>query len=121
MLLNANSSGKPRHVTLRLIRRNSHRLRAVTATVLFCAVALAVGLSAAPQLYKWLHKMGDRPNHECAATLMSSGSVEHSACAPIATEPRRPPDRRALPAQGFPRVIAELAFSLLEHARPARS
>jgi len=121
LLLNAESSGKLRHVTLRFIRRNSARLRVFTAALLLCAVAFAVGLSTAAQLHRSLHKMSDRANHQCAATLISSGSVEHSAGAPSATEPRHGPIASVFRPQCFSRVLASLAFSLLEHAPPAQS
>ncbi len=119
-LPNVRSSGKLPLVTLRLLRCNGLKLRAFIAAALFCAVAVAIGLSAAPQLHNWLHNAGDRPNHECAATLLSSGSVDHSACGSIATEPQRVPSIPAFPSRGFPRVIATLPFSLLEHAPPAQ-
>lgn len=96
-------------------------MRGIIAAALFCAVAIAIGLSAAPQLHKWLHKSSDWPNHECAATLMSSGSMEQSASKPVATKPQRAPGTPAFPAPGFPRVIARVPSSLLEHAPPAQS
>ncbi len=119
-LPNARSYRKLPLVTLRLLRCHSEKGRAFIAATLFCAVALAIGLSDAPQLHKWLHNAGDRPNHECAATLLSSGSMEQSACAPLTAEPQRVPSVPAFPSRGFPRVIATLRFSLLEHAPPAQ-
>jgi hypothetical protein len=96
------------------------RLR-VLAALLFCSVAFAVGLSSAPQLHDWLHKVGDRSKHECAATLISSGSVEHSACEPASVAPQAAPSVPAFRTQIFPRVLAYLGFSRLEHAPPALS
>jgi hypothetical protein len=104
----------------RLIRWDSRQLRATTAAFVFCALALAVALSAAPQLHELLHNIGDRPTHECAATLMSSGSAEHSACEPVLKQPQ-PAPVPVYRAQPFAPVLAVLGVSLLEHAPPAHS
>ena len=97
------------------------KLRVTFAALLFAAIALAVGLSAAPQWHNWLHHSGDRSNHECAATLLSSGSVEHSDCEPASVAPRPAPSVPAFRTQLFPRVLAYRGFSRLEHAPPAHS
>jgi hypothetical protein len=108
--------GKLPHVRPRLIRWNCR----LTAAVLFGAVALAVALSASPQLHDWLHKSGDRTTHECAATLMSSGSAVHSACEPVLKQPQHAPPIPAFRAQPFARVLAVFGASLLEHAPPVQ-
>lgn len=95
-------------------------LRRILAAWLVVAVALAAGLSVAPQWHQWLHKIGDRTTHECAATLLSSGGVEHSDCAPASAEPRPAPSAPAFRTQLLPRVLAFLAFTRLEHAPPAQ-
>ncbi|MBA3881565.1 MAG: hypothetical protein H0X73_02375 [Chthoniobacterales bacterium] len=94
-------------------------LRAAIAAVLFCGVALTVGLSAAPQLHHWLHK-SEGGNHECAATQLSSSSWEHSACDPVLTAPQPAPVSPSFVRPGL-RVIAQVSSSILEHAPPARS
>ncbi|MDQ6938821.1 MAG: hypothetical protein M3119_01545 [Verrucomicrobiota bacterium] len=101
-----------------LIRPSSEKSRPIFAALLFAAMAIAVGLSAAPQLHQWLHKIGDRSNHECAATLMSAGNVEHSDCQPASVAPQPSPAVPAFRTQLFPRVLALLGFSRLEHAPP---
>ena len=106
---------------LRLIGDVSRKLRPLIAALLFSSVAFAVGLSAAPQMHDWLHKVGDGTNHECAATLVSSGNVEHSACEPVSVKPQPAPSVSAFKTQLLPRVLASLDFSRLEHAPPARS
>jgi hypothetical protein len=93
--------------------------RRIVSALLVVAFALAAGLSAAPQLHNWLHKIGDRSNHECAATLMSSGSVEQSTCEPIPVAPKAVPSVPAYRPQLFPRVLASFEFARLEHAPPA--
>lgn len=97
----------------------SGQLRATFAALLLAAVALALGLSASPQLHQRLHQDSNWTSHECAATLLSSGSVEHSAVGLLALEPERVPRGPALAVVRCPRRAARLAFSLLEHAPPA--
>jgi hypothetical protein len=92
--------------------------RRILSALLVVAFGLAAGLSAAPQLHSLLHKIGDRSTHECAATLMSSGSVEHSACEPISVEPKPAPSVPAYRPQLLPRVLASFYFARLEHAPP---
>ena len=102
-------------------RTMSGKLRATSAALLFAAIAFAISLSAAPQLHAWLHKIGDRTTHECAATLISSGSLEDSPCEPVATEPQRAPGAPAFLMRNVVRAIAALGSALLEHAPPAHS
>ena len=106
---------------LRIINATSSKVRAVTAALLFGAFAFAVGLSATPQLHEWLHDVGDRTNHECAATLLSSGSVELSERAPVSGVPRPAPSLPAFRSERFPHTAPSLEFSRLEHAPPALS
>lgn len=98
----------------------SGKLRPIVAALLFCSIAIAISLAASPQLHTWWHK-SDAANHECAATLISSGSVEHAAGEPIATQPTRAPHVVTFRMPGHPRFLARLGFSLLEHAPPALS
>jgi hypothetical protein len=113
--------------SLRIVRRmmrpstaaKPSRFRALIASLLFCSVAFAIGLSAAPQLHDALHK-GERATHECAATLLSSGTWEHSALEPVLAAP--------IPAPHTVRFIdialrfaARPRTSILEHAPPALS
>ncbi len=104
---------------LRLTDKNPGPFRAFIACVLFCGVVITVGLSAAPQLHDWLHKV-DGSTHECAATLMSNGGWEHSACDPILTAPQRAPVSRSFVTPA-PQVTARVETSVLEHAPPTNS
>jgi hypothetical protein len=99
----------------------SGKLRATSAALLFAAIALAVGLSASPHLHEWLHKIGDRTDHACAATLISSGSIEHSAITPLLLQPVLSSHGAAIQTQRARPVFASLEFSRLEHAPPAHS
>lgn len=93
--------------------------RAVIAALLFVGVTLTVGLAAAPHIHAWLHK-SDSGTHECAATLMSKGTWDQSACEPILKAPEPTPVSRSFLTPGV-RVIARAASSILEHAPPANS
>jgi hypothetical protein len=93
--------------------------RRILALLLFVAIGLAAGLASSPQLHNWLHDAGDSGQHECAATLMSSGNIEHSDCAPPAVAPQPAPSVPAFRTQLFPRVLAFFGFARLEHAPPA--
>ena len=107
-------------VRLRLSGSNSSAFRAFVAAVVFGGVLMAIGLAAAPQLHHWLHQ-SDGATHVCAATLLSSGSVEHSACEPVFASPHDLPTARVLFARTLPALIAALDFARLEHAPPALS
>lgn len=96
------------------------RSRAVFAALLFAAIALALGLAAAPQLHDQLHHHSPA-THQCAVTLFSSGSVENTACEPAATAQQPAPLLHILPIVMGPRVVARIPASLLEHAPPAQS
>jgi hypothetical protein len=104
-------------VRLRLSGEHSPAVRALIAAVLFCGIALTIGLFAAPQLHDSLHK-SDGTTHECAATHLSSGSWEHSSCAPVLSAPQAVPVSPSFVKPGV-RVIARAGFSVLEHAPPA--
>ena len=99
----------------------SGKLRATFAAVLFASLALAIGLSASPQLHAWLHGTGDWSHHECAATLLSSGSVEHSDCEPPFVAPQPAPAIPVFRVPAFAWVISPLEFTRLEHAPPVLS
>ncbi len=96
------------------------KMRACMAAALFAAIAFALGLAAAPQLHDRLHH-ADKGTHECAATLFSSGSLEHSACDRVTPVPDDAPRVSAILAFACPRFVARPVFSLLEHAPPALS
>lgn len=91
----------------------------IFAAFLFAAVAFASALSVTPQLHAWLHDGGDSSQHECAATLLASGSVDDGAAAPVFVAPQPAPiipRYRLLPVA---RVLATFEFARLEHAPPA--
>lgn len=93
-------------------------LCAAVALLVFGAIALASALSAAPLCHEWLHDVSDSQDHQCAVTLVSSGSVEHSVCASAAPEPNAAPPVPLSSAKQYPLVLAGLEFTRLEHAPP---
>ena len=103
----------------RSINAKPSRFRALIASVLFCSVTLAIGLSAAPQLHDALH-LGERTTHECAATLLSSGGWDHSACQSPSAAPDAARETILLVSADLP-IVARPETSILEHAPPALS
>jgi hypothetical protein len=97
------------------------KLRVPLAALLLAAIAFAIGLSASPEMHDWLHKTGDWSHHECAATLLSSGGVEHSDCEPPFVAPQPAPATPVFRIPAFAWVISPLEFTRLEHAPPALS
>ncbi len=96
-------------------------LRRTLAALLFAAVAFAAALSVAPQLHAFLHSLGDRTTHECGATLLSSGNVEHSPSEPPPVARADEPAQSELPPQVVASLLSRPGCSRLEHAPPAQS
>jgi len=94
---------------------------ATTVLVLATAIVLMLGLSVAPNLHERLHPTA-ASLHECAVTLIVSGSCHHGAAAPLMIAP-------AIALQ-FSRILVLnsvwvespfLGARVLEHAPPAHS
>ncbi|MDQ6766002.1 MAG: hypothetical protein M3Z22_07885 [Verrucomicrobiota bacterium] len=92
-----------------------------TAAVLLGAIVFAITLSAAPQVHESLHQASADTTHQCAATLISAGSIEHSACAPILSSVALVPVFQASAAELVSSAVSAPGSSLLEHAPPAQS
>ena len=89
--------------------------------VLAAAIVLMLGLSVAPNLHERLHPTL-ATFHECAVTLIASGSCHHSAAAPLRVAPAT--------AVQFSKILTLnpvwvespfLGAHVLEHAPPAHS
>jgi predicted NAD/FAD-dependent oxidoreductase len=105
---------------LRLSDGQTIALRAIAAAGFIGAFLFALLLSVAPQLHERIHQ----PNgatHECAVTLLTTGSCEHTPFDAIAIAPPAPRPASALVHRHFPLASGRLEFSLLEHAPPAIS
>jgi len=93
--------------------------RAFIAICVGAAFLWAVALSASPQLHQRVHKDANRVEHNCAATMIASGSYNHSAHPPLVSAP--------VPAVQFSRIPALtpqwvespfLGARIFEHAPP---
>jgi hypothetical protein len=101
-------------------RSNSYG-RAFVAALVFGGFLWALTLSASPQLHQRVHKDANRAEHNCAATMIASGSYDHVA-PPLVSAP--------VPAIQFSKIPALipcwvqspfLGACIFEHAPPARS
>jgi hypothetical protein len=105
----------------RFARSRNHG-RAFVAVCVFAAFLWALALSASPQLHQRLHKEAGRVEHNCAVTMIVSGSYDHAAHAPLVCGP--------VPAVQFSKILALtpcwvqspfLGACIFEHAPPFRA
>jgi hypothetical protein len=96
--------------------------RAFIATLVSAAFFWALALSASPQFHQRLHPDSNRVEHNCAATMIASGSYDHGADPPLVTAP--------VPAIQFSEIPALtacwvqslfLGACIFEHAPPTRA
>jgi hypothetical protein len=104
----------------RFARSNNHG-RAFFAVLISVGFLWALALSASPQLHQRVHKDAGRVEHNCAATMIASGTYDHAAHPPPVIAP--------LPAVQFSKIPALiscwvqspfLGACIFEHAPPAR-
>jgi predicted metal-binding membrane protein len=95
--------------------------RAAIAAGSLAAFLFALVLSSAPQLHEQLHGATGVGGHECAVTLLASGSYQHTPVSTISLAPPPTPKSFVQALASFELVCAHLEFSLLEHAPPANS
>jgi hypothetical protein len=100
--------------------RSTNRGRAFIAICVSTAFLWALALSASPQLHQRVHKDATRVEHNCAVTMIASGSYDHAAHPPLVSAP--------LPAIHFSKIPALtpqwveslfLGACIFEHAPPA--
>ena len=108
-------------MSLRLSNGKGVAVRAVIAAGSLAAFLFALVLSFTPQLHEQLHGATGVGSHECAVTLLASGSYQHTPVASISLAPPSPPKEFIQVLASFDVVSAHLEFSLLEHAPPAYS
>jgi predicted metal-binding membrane protein len=108
-------------MSLRLSNGKKVAFRAAIAAGSVAAFLFALVLSATPQLHEQLHGAPGVGNHECAATLLASGSYQYTPLVTISLAPPAPPEIFIQAVSSCPLVSAHLEFSLLEHAPPANS
>src|SRR5204863_9732880 len=101
------------------LTRSNNRGRAIVATFVSGAFLWALALSVSPQLHQRVHADAGRVEHNCAATMIASGSYNHSAHVPLVSAP--------VPAVQFSKIPAlaqqwvESPFRgarIFEHAPP---
>jgi hypothetical protein len=99
---------------------NSIALRVIVAGGFIGAFLFTLVLSADPQLHERIHQLAGA-NHECAVTLLTTGSCALTPSDAITIVPPSPQAASRFSQVDFQLVSARLEFSLLEHAPPAIS
>jgi hypothetical protein len=95
-------------------------LRGTIASWTCAALLLAFALSVLPHWHELLHSDAKAPRHECAVTLVSSGTHHQPAPAPLVTAPVPALQLAFVPA--LHPVWVPTSFvgaSIFEHAPPA--
>jgi len=94
--------------------------RAFVAAFVSAAFLCALALSASPQLHQRVHSDANRVEHNCAVTMIASGSYDHAAHAPLVSAPVSAVQFSKIPAL-IPRWVQSpfLGARIFEHAPPA--
>jgi hypothetical protein len=101
--------------------RSTNRGRAFVAPGVFVAFLWAVALNASPQLHQRVHRDANRVEHNCAVTMIASGSYNYAAHVPLVSAPIRPVQFSNILALAPCWVQSPfLGACILEHAPPAR-
>jgi hypothetical protein len=104
----------------RFARSRNHG-RAFVAVCVFAALLWAFALSASPQLHQRLHKDAGRVEHNCAVTMIASGSYDHATHPPLVSPPVQASQSSEIPALTPCWVKSPfLSARIFEHAPPAR-
>ncbi len=102
--------------------RSTNQGRAFIVISVSAAFLWALALSASPQLHQRVHPDANRVEHNCAATMIASGSYDHAAHVPLVSAP--------VPAVHFSKIPALtpqwvespfLGACIFEHAPPAHA
>jgi hypothetical protein len=100
--------------------RATHRGSAFVATVVCAAFFWTLLLSVSPQLHARIHAGGNRADHSCAVTLITTGSYEHAAHPPLVSAPRFNVHFSKIAALSSTWVRSPfLGACIFEHAPPA--
>jgi hypothetical protein len=96
--------------------------RRAAGWLLLSAFLLALTLAVAPQLHERLHSDSADPAHNCAVTLIASGSYDHCIVPVVISAPRPATQFATLPSLSPVWVAAPfLGASIFEHAPPVVS
>ena len=102
-------------------RSANNNWRAFVAICVFAAFLWALALSASSQLHQRVHKDANRVEHNCAVTMIASGSYDHAAHPPLVSVPVPSVHFSKIPALTSQWVESPfLGASVFEHAPPAR-
>ncbi len=105
---------------MKMLARSINHERAFVAGLLSAAFLWALALSASPQLHQRVHRDANRAEHNCAVTMIASGSYDHAAHAPLVSAPVSAVEFSKIPAL-IPRWVQSpfLGACIFEHAPPA--
>jgi hypothetical protein len=97
------------------------RGRVFIVTLISAAFFWALALSASPQLHQRVHPEANRAEHNCAATMITSGNYDHIAHSPLIGAPVPSVQFSTIPALTPCWVQSPfLGACIFEHAPPAR-
>ena len=85
------------------------------AVFVFAAFLWALALSASPQLHQRVHKDANRAEHNCAVTMIASGSYDHAAHTVVSQRTR--PGASIFQNSGVDPVLGSVAVSWRMHFR----
>jgi hypothetical protein len=95
--------------------------RAVIAAFISVEFLWTLALSASPQLHQRVHPDANRADHNCAATMIASGSYDHAAHAALVSAPVQVLQFSKIPALTPCWVQSPfLGACIFEHAPPPR-
>src|SRR5438552_13742220 len=107
---------------MRTFARTNSCARALVAALVSVAILWTLALSASPQLHQRVHTDASRVEHNCAATMIASGSYNHAAHPPLVSAPVLAIHFSKNPAL-TPHWVESpfLGARIFEHAPPARA
>jgi hypothetical protein len=101
--------------------RSNNSGRAIIAAFVSIGFLSALALSASPQLHQRVHADANRVEHNCAATMIASGSYDHATHPPLVSANALAPQFSKIPALTPCWVQSPfLGASIFEHAPPSR-
>jgi hypothetical protein len=107
------------HPTLRV---RPGRIVGFATGLLIPTFLFALFLSLAPQVHQRIHSDANQSQHECAITLLASGSYDHAVAAPAFDPSIAGSQFTQLPTLNSTWVGSLfLSASIFEHAPPAQS
>jgi hypothetical protein len=100
--------------------RSNNCGRATIAAFVSMGFLWALALSASPQLHQRVHADANRVEHNCAVTMIASGSYDHAVHPPLVSTPVPSVHFSKIPAL-TPQWVETLFLgaSVFEHAPPA--